>query len=101
MTYTAAVLIPRQAWNRDEYAKSLAKWTEATKKAQVEVQLQNHPHMLNLPEKIERLQSRKAGEPNPFVVGNAAYGRYFQMIQECTQAQKQRIAENPNPQGKQ
>ena len=30
-----------------------------------------------------------------------AVGRYFQMVQERTQAQKQRIAENPNPQGKQ
>jgi len=98
--FGGTVLLPQIAWNLDEYARSLAKWTEATKKANVEVQLQNHQHMLNLPERIDKLQSRKPGDPNPFVVGNAAYGRYFQMIQECTLAQKQRIAENPNPQGK-
>ena len=95
--YGGTVLLPRIAWNLDEYAKSLAKWAEAAKKANVEVQLQNHPHMLNLPDQLDRLQSRKPGGPNPFVVGNAAYVRYFQMIEECTLAQKQRIAENPNP----
>ena len=93
--YGGTVLVPRIAWNLDEYMKSLDKWVDAARKANVEVQLQNHPHMLNLPEKLDRLKSRKAGGPNPFVVGNAAYGRYFQMIAECTLAQRQRLAENP------
>ena len=88
-------LVPRIAWNLDEYQRSLGKWAEAAKKAKVDVQLQNHPHMLDFPQKLDRLQSRKAGEPNPFVVANASYVRYFQMIQECTAAQKQRAIENP------
>ena len=98
-TYVAAlfggtVLVPRIAWNLDEYVNSLKKWEDATRKANVEVQLQNHPHMLNLRDKLDRLQSRTAGDTNPFVVGNAAYGRYFQMIAECTLAQRQRLRES-------
>ena len=98
--YGGTVLVPRIAWNLDEYQKSLVKWSQAAKKANVTVQLQNHPHMLNFPEKLDQLKSRKPGEPSPFVVSNAAYVRYFQMIAECTAAQKQRSAENPNPPAK-
>ncbi|MEQ1949189.1 MAG: MBL fold metallo-hydrolase [Bryobacteraceae bacterium] len=93
--YGGTVLVPRIAWNLDEYQKSLLKWADAAKKANVTVQLQNHPHMLDFPSKLDQLQSRKAGAPNPFVVTNEAYGRYFRMIQECTAAQKQRMVENP------
>ncbi len=99
-TYTAGmfggtVLVPRIAYNLDQYVQSLQKWEETAKKYKIDVQLQNHAHMLGLPEKLDKLQSRKAGEPNPFVVPTANYVKYFQVIEECTLAQKQRTAEHP------
>jgi metallo-beta-lactamase class B len=101
-TYTAGmfggnVLLPRIAYSLDEYVKSLEKWEAAAKKYKIDVQLQNHPHMLGITEKLDKLQSRKPGEVNPFVVPTATYARYFQVIEECTLAQKQRILENPTP----
>jgi metallo-beta-lactamase class B len=95
--FGGTVLLPRIAFSLDEYVKSLEKWEAAAKKYKIDVQLQNHPHMLGIAEKLDKLQSRKPGEPNPFVVPTAAYVKYFQMIQECTLAQKQRIVENPTP----
>ncbi len=101
-TYTAGmfggnVLLPRIAYSLDEYVKSLQKWEAAAKKYKIDVQLQNHPHMLGITDKLDKLQSRKPGEVNPFVVPTATYARYFQVIEECTLAQKQRMAENPTP----
>ena len=95
------VLLPRIAYNLDLYVQSLQKWEATAKKYKIDVQLQNHAHMLNLPEKLDRLQSRKPGEPNPFVVPTASYVKYFQVIEECTLAQKQRAAEHPAPAKKQ
>ena len=43
----------------------------SAKKAGVEIALQNHPLMLPLQSNLEKLQSRKKGDPNPFVVGKA------------------------------
>jgi metallo-beta-lactamase class B len=91
------VLLPRIAYNLDMYVESLQKWEGLAKKYKIEVQLQNHPHMLGLTEKLDKLQSRRSGEPNPFVVPTASYVKYFQTIEECTLAQKQRMIENPAP----
>jgi len=94
------VLVPRIAYNLDLYVDSLAKWQGIAKDYKVDVQLQNHPHMLAITDKLNKLQSRKDGDPNPFVIANGAYIKYFQVIQECTLAQKLRIIENPTPAAK-
>jgi metallo-beta-lactamase class B len=104
-TYTAGmfggnVLLPRIAFNLDRYVESLGKWQGIAKDYKIDVQLQNHPHMLDITDKLNRLQSRKGGEPNPFVIANSAYVKYFQVIQECSLAQKLRIIENPTPPAK-
>lgn len=101
-TYTAGmfggtVLLPRIAYSLDEYVQSLQKWEAVAKEYKIDVQLQNHPHMLGISAKLDKLQSRKPGEVNPFVVPTPVYTRYFQVIEECSLAQKQRIAENPTP----
>ena len=94
------VLVPRIAYNLDLYVDSLAKWQGIAKDYKVDVQLQNHPHMLAITDKLNKLQSRKDGDPNPFVIANGAYIKYFQVIQECTLAQKLRLIENPPPAAK-
>ena len=69
-----------------QYMKSLAHFKEETKKAKVDVELQNHTLFDNLQEKIAKLQERKKGDPNPFVVGEANYQKMLDVMSDCTQA---------------
>lgn len=67
------------------YLKSIAHFKEATKKAKVEIVMQNHPLMDPIQPKLDRLQSRKKGEPHPFVVGEANYQGFLDVMEGCTQ----------------
>jgi metallo-beta-lactamase class B len=67
------------------YLKSVAHFKEETKKAKVEVELQNHPLMDPIQAKLYKLKARKPGEPNPFVVGPANYQKFVDVISGCTQ----------------
>jgi metallo-beta-lactamase class B len=66
------------------YLKSVAHFKEETKKAKVEVELQNHPLMDPIQEKLDKLKARKNGEPNPFVVGPANYQKFVDVMSACT-----------------
>ena len=66
------------------YAKSVAHFKDETKKARVEVELQNHPLMDPIQTKLDNLKNRKKGEPNPFVVGQANYQRFVDVMAGCT-----------------
>jgi hypothetical protein len=52
----------------------------------VEVEVQNHPLYDNTFEKAAALKTRKPGAPNPFVVGEASYGRFVTVMTECMKA---------------
>src|SRR6516162_5855473 len=66
------------------YLKSVAHFKEETKKAKVEVELQNHPLMDPIQAKLERLKTRKKGEPNPFVIGQGNYQKFLDVMSACT-----------------
>ncbi len=68
-----------------EYAKSVPHFEEETKKAKVEVELQNHPLMDPIQPKLDKLNARKAGEPNPFVVGRGEYQKFLEVMAACTE----------------
>jgi len=70
-----------------QYLKSIAHFKEVTRKAKVDVELQNHPLMDGLPEKLEKLQARSKGGPNPFVVGQSNYGKFLDVMSQCTDVQ--------------
>jgi len=53
----------------------------------VDVEIQNHPMYDNFTDKLAKLQERKPGQPNPFVVGQASYQKFVGVISECTEAQ--------------
>ncbi len=89
--YGGTVLIPRMAWNLEEYLSSLDHWGEMTRKMKVDTELQNHPLMDGIDERLAKIQARKPGDPNPFVVGQAAYQRFVSVISECTKAQLVRL----------
>jgi metallo-beta-lactamase class B len=67
------------------YQKSVAHFKDETKKAKVEVELQNHPLMDPIQAKLDKLKARKPGEPNPFVVGQGNYQKFVDVIAGCTQ----------------
>ena len=69
-----------------QYMKSIAHFKEETRKAKVDVEVQNHPLYDGLTEKLEKLKSRKKGEPNPFVVGEANYQKFLDVMSACMQA---------------
>ena len=67
------------------YLKSVAHFKEETRKAKVAVELQNHPLMDPIQAKLDKLKSRKKGEPNPFVVGPANYQKFIEVFSLCTE----------------
>jgi metallo-beta-lactamase class B len=67
------------------YLKSAAHFKEEAKKAKVEVELQNHPLMDPIQPKLDKLKARKKGEPNPFIVGQANYLKFVDVIAACTE----------------
>jgi metallo-beta-lactamase class B len=68
-----------------QYAKSVPHFEAETKKAKVEVELQNHPLMDPIQPKLDMLKTRKPGEPNPFVVGRAEYQKFLEVMEACTE----------------
>jgi metallo-beta-lactamase class B len=67
------------------YLKSVARFKEATSKARVEIVMQNHPLMDPVQPKLEKMQSRRSGDPNPWVVGEANYQKFLDVMSQCTE----------------
>ena len=67
------------------YLKSVTRFREETRKNKVEVVLQNHPLMDPVQPKLGRLAARKAGEPNPYIVGSDNYQRFLDVMAACTE----------------
>ena len=71
----------------EQYTQSIAHYLDAAKRMNVEVELQNHPIFDGMPEKLAKLKSAKASDPNPFVIGNDRYLKMWNIISECIQAE--------------
>ena len=67
------------------YVKSVEHFRNETKKAGVEVVLQNHPLMLPMQAWTEKVRSAKTGDPNPFVVGKANYQKFVDVLYACSE----------------
>ena len=57
--------------------------SEETKKAKVEVELQNHPLMDSIQPKLDKLKS--GAKDNPFVTGAGDYQRFLDVFAGCTE----------------
>ena len=68
------------------YLQSIARFKQATRKAKVEVEIQNHPLMDPIQVKLDRLRTRTKGQPNPFVVGAKGYQTFLDVMSICTEA---------------
>jgi metallo-beta-lactamase class B len=67
------------------YLKSVQHYKEESRKAGVDVIMQNHPLMYPLPDMLDQLAKRKKGDPNPFVVGKANYQKFVDVMEACSE----------------
>jgi metallo-beta-lactamase class B len=67
------------------YLKSVRHYKEESRKAGVDVIMQNHPLMYPLPDMLDRLARRNNGEPNPFMVGKASYQKFVDVMEACSE----------------
>jgi metallo-beta-lactamase class B len=65
------------------YAESAARFREVARAAKADILLSNHTAFDGTTVKLPALAKRKAGEPNPFVIGADAVQRYFRVAEEC------------------
>lgn len=80
-----------------QYISSVAHFETVTKEQHVSVELQNHILFDDTVDKLQKLRTDPKG-PNPFVVGQAAYQNFLQVMSECSQAQlaRREAAAKPN-----
>jgi metallo-beta-lactamase class B len=76
---------PRRYWY-ETYANSSDHFRDAVKKAGADVLIANHPNQDGSKAKLAALARRKAGDPNPYVIGNDSVTRYVTMVGECARA---------------
>ena len=67
------------------YLTSVRRFRAETKKAKVDVLLQNHMLMDPFQEKLDKLAARRRGEPHPFIVGAGEYQKFVDVMEACTQ----------------
>ena len=82
---------PRRYWY-ETYAKSADHFLQAVKSSRADVLIANHPEQDGAKPKLAKLAARKAGEPNPYVIGNDSVARYVTMVGECARASLIRFA---------
>ena len=70
-----------------QYVQSIDHYLDIAKSMKVDVELQNHPIFDGMADKLARLRSRKAGEPNPFIVATDRYVTFWSVVSECIQAE--------------
>ena len=66
------------------FEMSVQRFREATRKAKVDVLLQNHMLMDPIQPKLNALAARKKGDANPFVVDRVGYQRFLDVMAGCT-----------------
>ena len=76
-----------------EFIDSLQHFEDWTKMMKVDVEIQNHPVFDGFADKLAAARVRKPGEPNPFVVGQANYTRFVEVMSECAKATLARLKE--------
>ena len=67
------------------FLTSVQRFKATTRKANVDVLLQNHMLMDPIQPKLDAVAARKKGDPNPFVVGVSEYQKFLDVMEGCTQ----------------
>ncbi len=83
---------PRTAENFRIYAASAERFGDIAAKAGADAIISNHSDYDGSKEKLTALAARRAGAPNPYVVGNDSVRRYMKVAEECARAWVARTA---------
>ena len=78
----------------NQYIDSLDRFAAAAAERGADVEIQNHPIIDDMSEKLLELASRGANDPHPFVVGEQAYQDFLGVISACTQVELARRSSN-------
>jgi len=70
-----------------QYLSSVERFSRLSEELGFNVVVQNHPLFDGMPEKLERLKTRRAGEAHPFLIPDGSYQRFMTTVSECSQAQ--------------
>ncbi|MSR20843.1 MAG: hypothetical protein EXR91_07670 [Gemmatimonadetes bacterium] len=65
----------------------MRKFSEVAAAAGADVLASNHPYLDTTSNALPLLGWRKEGEPNPFVIGEDAVGRYYEILDLCVSAE--------------
>lgn len=71
--------------NLHQYIDSLAHFAAATRKQQVDVELENHIIFDGTLDKLQLLRTQQRAGTNPFVVGQGPYQNFLTVLSECAQ----------------
>jgi metallo-beta-lactamase class B len=84
--FGGTILLPQNATPEvlKQYLGSVAHFKDEAKKYKVDVEFQNHPLMDNFEARLAQL---KQGGANPFVVGQAGYLKFLDVMMDCMSAQ--------------
>jgi metallo-beta-lactamase class B len=72
--------------DRERYLSSVDHFLTFSRKAGVDVEIENHPYVGGQIAKMFTLSARKSGDPNPFVVGQGSFERYMGVLRTCAEA---------------
>jgi metallo-beta-lactamase class B len=70
----------------DRYIASAQRFRQLAAAAGADVLLSNHTDFDGSKAKLPAMAKRRAGDPHPYVIGNAAVGRYLTVAEECAKA---------------
>ena len=84
MNYTIMARPSLSAEALQTFLTSIGRFKEETRKAKVDVLIQNHMLMDPIQEKLDKLAARRRGEAHPFVVGRDQYQKFLGVMEGCT-----------------
>ncbi|MEO8096358.1 MAG: MBL fold metallo-hydrolase [Acidobacteriota bacterium] len=70
------------------YLKSIEHFRAAAARAQVDVEIQNHPLMDAMQDRLAAVRSRRTGTPHPYVAGAENYLKFLDVMAGCLRAQR-------------
>lgn len=88
---SAALILGRLSTMQiEQVVDSTRHFGQVARTMKVDVELQNHPKFDDMWNRLAQLKTRRAGDPNPFVVGVDGYRRFNAVMTECYQSQLSR-----------
>jgi hypothetical protein len=82
---------PARYWF-ETYIKSAERFRDAAAKAGADALIANHTNLDGSKTKLPALAGRRAGDPNPYVIGADGVRRYLTVADECAKAGLLRLA---------